>query len=570
MKNLTNYILRSNGEEFTRTFKVKSIMVLNEANKIPRARILLIDGDVSMQDFELSNSGFFDPGNEFEIEIGYENEVHLVFKGIITRHSIKVRENTSELELECKHKAVKLTLNQGNRFFYDVTDREIIEEILGAESIDHFVGEAPDYKHQQIVQFASADWDFILSRTDANGMLVFSEGDRLNIVPPNMDQEEVLSCEYGRNVLEFEASINNEYQTPRVEAKAWSPDNQEVITSEGSAGFSNPLGKVDSATLAQAWGQSSSSLQHHGNLTEDELTAWSGSRATKNELAKVIGRVRIKGSHEVLPGKLIKLEGFGDRFSGAALVTGIRHELQKGNWTTDVQFGLSPEWFLLKTSKPALFSQALLPAVQGCHIGVVTGLEDPDGSFRVKVKIPVLNEGEEGVWARIIQTYAGSEYGAFFYPEIGDEVVVGFLNDDSRHAVLLGSLHSNGHPAPENPTDENNKKGIYTRSGLTLTFDDENKIVEIATSSGNKISLDESAQSINITDEHSNSVVMKSGSISLESQGDIEMKSVGNIKLEAVNINMKASGKFTAEGNAGADVKSSGIAVLKGALVQIN
>ena len=545
-------------------------MVLNEANKISRARILLIDGDVSTQDFELSNSEFFDPGNEFEIEIGYENKVHNVFKGIITRHSIKVRENTSELELECKHKAVKLTLNQGNRFFYGLTDKEIIEEILGAESIDHFVGEAPDYTHQQIVQFASSDWDFILSRTDANGMLVFSEGDQLNIVPPNMDQEEVLSCEYGRNVLEFEASINNENQTPGVEAKAWSPDNQEVLTLEGSAGFSNPLGKVDSATLAEAWGQGSSLLQHTGNLTEDELTAWSSARTTKNELSKVIGRVRIKGSHEVLPGKLIKLEGFGDRFSGAALVTGIRHELQKGNWTTDVQFGLPPEWFLLKTGKPTLFSQELIPAVQGCHIGVVTGLEDPEGGFRVKVKIPVLNEDEEGVWARITQIYAGNDYGSFFYPEIGDEVVVSFLNNDPRHAVVLGSLHSNAHPATENPDDGNHKKGIYTRSGLKLTFDDENKVIEIATSSGNKIIMDESAQSISITDEHSNSVVMKSGSISLESQGDIEMKSVGNIKLEGVNIDIKASGKFTAEGSAGADVKSSGIAVLKGALVQIN
>ena len=570
MKNVTNYILRSNGEEFARTFKVKSIMVLNEANKISRARILLIDGDVSQQDFELSNADFFDPGKEIEIEIGYENELHNVFKGIITRHSIKVREKTSELELECKHKAVKLTLNQGNRFFYNLTDKDIIGELLESEDIEHVIGESPNYSHQQIVQFASSDWDFLLSRIDANGLLVFSEGDRLNIVPPNLDQEEVLSCEYGRNVLEFEASINNEFQTSGVKAKTWSPDTQEVLTSEGSTGFSNPLGKVDSATLAEVWGADSSLLHHTGNLTEDELAAWSSARATKNELSKVIGRVRIKGSHEVLPGKLIKLEGFGDRFSGDALVTGVRHELQKGNWTTDVQFGLPPDWYLTRTGKPAMYYQDLLPAVQGCHIGVVTALEDPEGSFRVKVKIPVLNEDEEGVWARIIQSYAGSEYGSFFYPEIGDEVVVGFLNNDPRHAFVLGSLHSNARPANENPDDENNKKGIYTRSGLKMTFDDKNKIIEITTSSGNKISLDESAQSISIIDEHSNSMVMKSGSISLESQGDIKMKSVGNINMEGVNIEIKASGKFTAEGIAGADVKSSGIAVLKGALVQIN
>lgn len=570
MKNVTNYILRSNGEEFAPSFKVKSIMVLNEANRIARARILLIDGDTSQQDFGLSNSSFFDPGNEFEIEIGYENEVHNVFKGIITKHSIKIRENSSELELECKHQAVKLTLNRDNRFFDDLTDKEIIGEILEAEGIEHFIGDSPEYSHQQIMQFESSNWDFLLSRTDANGLLVFSEGDRLNIVPPNMDQEEVLSCEYGRNVLEFEASINNEFQMTGVEAKAWSPDLQEVLISKGSAGFSNPLGNVDSATLAEALGAGSFSLQHSGSLSEEELISWSSARATKNELSKVIGRVRIKGSHEVLPGKLIKLVGVGDRFSGAALITGVRHELQKGNWTTDVQFGLAPEWFLSKGGKPATLSQDLLPTLEGCYIGVITGLEDPNGGFRVKVKIPVLNQDEEGGWARITQAYAGKDYGAFFYPEIGDEVVVVFVNNDPRHAVILGSLHSNAHPATENPDDENNKKGFYTRSGLKLTFDDSKKLIEMATSSGNKISIDESGQRIRISDEHSNSIVMKSGSIALESKGDIEIKSVGNIKLEGVNVDIKASGKFTAEGSTGADVKSSGIAVLKGALVQIN
>ena len=44
---------------------------------------------------------------------------------------------------------------------------------------------------------------------------------------------------------------------------------------------------------------------------------------------------------------------------------------------------------------------------------------------------------------------AGKERGTFFRPEIGDEVVVGFLNDDPRHPVILGMCHSSAKPAPE-------------------------------------------------------------------------------------------------------------------------
>ncbi|MGB6152071.1 MAG: type VI secretion system tip protein VgrG [Pricia sp.] len=572
MKSVTNYILRSDGEAFARNFKVKSIVVLHEANRISRAKILLLDGNVSDQDFSLSNTDFFIPGRELEIDIGFENDVQNVFKGIIVRHGIKVTDtNTSTLEIECKHQSVKLTLNKKNSFFYNKSDKQIVEQILSEESIDFQILDWPEYTHEQVAHYASTNWDYIVSRADTNGLLVFTDEDGLIIGPPDLDQEEVLNCEYGSNVMEFEACINNEYQTPKVKSKAWSPDNQGILVAEGTPSFTNALGNLDSAALAEVWGKQSSLFQHTGNITEDELTAWSNAKATKNELAKIIGRVRVKGTHEVQVGKVITLSGFGDRFVGKALATGIRHELQNGNWTVDIQFGISPEWFLSKSKVPEGASNGLVPSVEGCQIAVVTQLEeDPLGSFRVKVKIPIIDDEEEGLWARLVRPYAGDGYGHCFYPEIGDEVIVGFLSDDPRHAFIIGAVHSSARPAPESATDDNHLKGIYTRSGLKMTFDDDQKIIEIATPSGNIIKIDESGQTIKITDEHSNFLEMKSDGITLDSKKDINIKAAKDLHLEGVNIALKASGKFEAEGTAGADVKSSAIAVLKGSLVQIN
>ena len=572
MKNVTNYILRSDGEEFAHVFKVKSIMVLHTANRISRAKLILLDGDVSEQKFKLSDHEFFKPGKTLEIEVGFENDLQPIFTGIITKHAIKIKDaNASSLEVECKHKAVQLTLNRYNQFFYDQDDQEIVEGILDNENIAYNSSDWVGFAHAQMVQFESTNWDFILARAAANGLMVFNEEDRVVIGAPNMDQEEVLHCEYGANVLEFEAAMNNEIQLKKVERTAWSSEDQAVQSVEGTSSYENIQGNLSTDNLADVWGDRSAKQQHGGELSTEELTAWSNAGATEKELSKIEGRVRISGTHAVAPGKVIKLTGFGERFSGKTLVTGVRQELQKGNWTTDIQFGATSAWQMANLMGHARPANALVPPVIGCQVGVVTQLEDdPESSFRVKVKIPILNEQEEGIWARITQPYAGDNYGFCFYPEIGDEVVVGFLNDDPRNAIILGSVHSSGKPAPIDGSDDNHIKGIHTRSGLTVVWDDENKTIVIATPSGNSVTLDETNQKIEIVDEHSNQIEMSSEGIVLESSKNVSIKASTDLSMEAVNIKLKATGKFEAEGSGGADLKSSGIAVLKGSVVQLN
>jgi hypothetical protein len=61
-----------------------------------------------------------------------------------------------------------------------------------------------------------------------------------------------------------------------------------------------------------------------------------------------------------------------------------------------------------------------------------------------------------------------------------------------------------------------------------------------------------------------------SAGIVLESSGDISVKASGDLNLEGANVNIKASAQLKGEGGSGAEISSSGTAVLKGSLVQIN
>ena len=165
---------------------------------------------------------------------------------------------------------------------------------------------------------------------------------------------------------------------------------------------------------------------------------------------------------------------------------------------------------------------------------------------------------------------AGENRGAFFRPEIGDEVIVGFINDDPNHAVVLGMLHSSAKPAPLVASDDNHEKGFFTRSEMKILFNDEKKSIAIETPAGKKIILDEDAGTIVIEDENSNVFTLDSSGVVMETAGDFSIKASGDLNLEGTNVNVKANAQFKAEGSAGAEVSTSAVAVLKGSLVQIN
>jgi uncharacterized protein involved in type VI secretion and phage assembly len=177
---------------------------------------------------------------------------------------------------------------------------------------------------------------------------------------------------------------------------------------------------------------------------------------------------------------------------------------------------------------------------------------------------------DDGIWARLATADAGNNRGWVVRPEIGDEVVLGFLNDDPRFAVVMGSLHSSKNAAPLPAADDNDAKGWTTRSGIKFMVDDKKKTVEISTPAGNSLVMDEDAKTITLKDQNNNKIEMSSSGITIESAKDIVLKATADIKADGINIQSKASGAFKAEGSGAAELKSSAQTVVKGSIVMIN
>ncbi len=568
---LATFRILVDGAEITSEYNIVSIMVTKSTNKIPVAQIKYLDGDVAKEDFEVSNSDYFVPGQEIEILAGYHSKENTIFKGIIVCHGIKTRKNKpSLLIVDCRDKAVKMTVGRKNAYYQDLADSDIIEEIVGEYGFESDI-EPTQPSHKEMIKYYTTDWDFIVSRSEVNGKLVFVDDGKISAKAPDTSQDPALELVYGATMMEFEAEMDARNQLSGAKCSSWDFGSQEMIEEESDEPDFNGHGNVDASTLADVIGLEEFSLRHTGKVVDKELKSWADARILKSRLAKIIGRVKCQGFGEIKPGNMLNLSGVGERFNGASFVTSVRQHLTSDNWETDIQFGLSSKWFSKNVDIIDTPAAGLLPAVRGLQIGVVTQLQDdPDGEDKILVRMPVVDPEGEGIWARIASLDAGENRGAFFRPEIGDEVVLGFLNDDPRDLIMLGMLNSSAKPAPITASDDNHEKGFVTRSEMKLIFNDDEKSVTVETPNGNTVVLSDKEGSITLEDENSNIVEMNSDGITIESPGDINIKASGDVNIEGTNTTVKAGAQYKAEGSSGAEMSTSAIAVVKGSLVQIN
>ncbi len=567
---LVTYQILVDEKEIPGTYPVLAIQVRKEFNRIAMARIVFYEGTPSDRNFEISNSAFFVPGKKIQINAGYHSDNKMIFKGIVIRHSVKVRGGKSSLTVECKDETVKMTVGRKSRYFYDSTDSDVFDELIKEYGLEKSL-EKTSYKHEKLVQYNASDWDFMVARAQANGKLCFTDNGKLIIQKPNTSQEPLETVAHGLTIMDFDAEIDARNQFSKISALSWNAADQEISKIEAKKASVKTSGNLNSSELSDVIGLKDFELRYGGSLNETEAQDWADSKMLFQQMAKIRGRVRFQGIDKINPGSILKLEGIGERFDGNIFISGVQHNISKGLWTVDAQFGLDPVWFSETYDINDAPAAGLIPAVKGLQYGVVSQLQDdPQGENRIMVTLPVVDSAEQGIWCRVATLDAGENRGSFFLPEIGDEVLVGFINEDPNNAVIVGMLNSSAKPAPLTAEDENNIKGFVTRSEMKFLFDDDKKSVTIETPAGKKVIIDEDAGEITLQDENSNTLKMNKDGISIESGKDLIMKATGDVTIEGMNIEITGQAEVKASGNAGTEISSSASTTIKGSIVQIN
>ncbi|MCB2182642.1 MAG: type VI secretion system tip protein VgrG [Desulfobulbaceae bacterium] len=581
-----SFTIEVDGQAVSSALQLTSVVVNREVNRIPWARVIIVDGETNTSDFAVSNEETFIPGKELVVKAGDSGDETRIFKGIITSHRLKVRPGgQSYLFVEARDAAFKMTLNPKNVLFEELTDSDIMEEVLGNYSDLTPDVEATEATHLRMVQHRATDWDFVMARARVNGKLLFVSDGELKIAAPSVNETPALTLTYGANIMEVDLEMDARYQATSLKTKAWSQADQEIVEAEAADPDSPEQGNIDAAALAEAAGSQEVELYDSGLSDEGALQAWADARLNWQRLARIRGSIRFEGNADPQPGMTVELAGLGDRFNGNAFVSGIRHELYDGGWTSDIAIGLPENLF--PDDMDSCCRAELLPAISGLHIGKVLQLQDdPDGAERILVHIPMITPDGSGLWARWASVDAGNNRGFVWRPEIDDEVVVGFLGGDPRSPVVLGGLHSAANPAPIEASDDNFEKGYVSKSEMRFHFDDDKKIITIETPGGHQLFLDEDDSSIRIVELNGNTVTLNSDGITMDSPADFTLTCSGNATIEAggnieltasgdmtasgSNVTVEASASATVSGSGGAELSSGGQTKVEGSLVMIN
>lgn len=202
-------------------------------------------------------------------------------------------------------------------------------------------------------------------------------------------------------------------------------------------------------------------------------------------------------------------------------------------------------------------------------------------------------------WVRVMTGYGGDGFGNYWLPEIGTEVLVGFIHGNMNMPVVLGCLWNGKDKLPTGAADEKNEtKTVITKGGHKILFSDVKgkEKITVTTPKELEVLLDDEKEIIHLKDkENGNSLVMdcKNGKIDVKAKQEISLtigtKEVvkadantvkvtsGTIQLDAQQ-SLKLAGQTTSLEGTSVKVKAdgelglnaSGMAQLKGSMVKIN
>lgn len=175
----------------------------------------------------------------------------------------------------------------------------------------------------------------------------------------------------------------------------------------------------------------------------------------------------------------------------------------------------------------------------GVYEALVSNVNDPEKEGRIKIKMPWFDPDMETEWCRVRQFYAGNGYGAFYMPELGDEVLIAFVQGDMRYPIILGGLYNGTDKPPSHRDDQTDQKMLRTKAGHVFVLDDSpgkecvrittkgghefnlsdsDKKAEVKTSGGHNIALEDGGSKVTIQTSGGQSITLTPGTATLKAQ----------------------------------------------------
>ena len=514
------------------------------------------------------DSPLLDVGNPVEIsgETGEEEraEKALLMKGEITAIEPELTEDSGvTVMVRGYDKSHRLHRGKKTRTFLQISDSDIVQKIAQENGLAAQV-EKTSQSYDHVFQDYQTDMEFLQDRARRVGYYIYVEDDKLYFRSKPSTSGQLISLEWGQNLLNFQARLTTAEQVNQVEVHGWDIKQKKAIIGKSTTPSGTPTvdGKDHGGDAAKkAFGMKSEEVVNdHPVWTQGEADALAQAVLDDKCHAFFHGEGTCRGNPKVRAGVEVELKGIGNRFSGRYRISRAVH-----------RYGLSGYAMVFEISglRANTLGQLLANNGNGSRgnsvmVGIVTNSKDPENMARVKVKYPTISDQLESDWVRVATPMAGPGRGFLFVPEVNDEVLIAFEHGDMDKPYIVGALW-NGKDKPPEASDKTvggdgkvQRRIIQTRSGHIIALDDtdgKENISIIDKTGNNSIEIDSAKNTLTIkTDgpiimETKDDVTIKGKNIILDATADANMKARNNINLEATS-------KAILKGTAGADVQS--------------
>ena len=325
LNEIASFDIKVGGTQIESSYKLFRIQIFKEVNKLSRATISIMGGDPKENNFDESEESIFATGSEVEISLGYEQSNILVFKGIISKHALQIKKGfqtsatNNLLIIECVDKAVKLTNTYTTEIYEDKLDSDIITMLIsnapGVTKTVSFTSVINDF----LPKYNCNDWDFIIQRAEANGMIVLNSDNVITVTEPKpLLTIPELTLTYGNGMIDFHAEVDATTQYSTFDIISYDPFNEEAVSSVSQEPSLVDQGNLEGLTISKDVSPSKNELSISSILTSSEAKNIADAYLMKSRLSRLVGKICVKGINNIDIGSIVTLVGFGARFSGMA------------------------------------------------------------------------------------------------------------------------------------------------------------------------------------------------------------------------------------------------------------
>lgn len=422
-------------------------------------------------------------GKKAKLTIGDVKGAHRRVHGLVRRFELSHQSGNqrARYRFELVPLAHRLTLKTDCRIFQQKSVKDIVEEVLGAWSIEaHDLALTGSYATREYcVQYRESDWAFINRLMEEEGIFYYFEhgddeaklviGDSPsahNPIPGNAlvtfrpetgalgdAHEHVTRLAFGEEVLSGKVTLRDyNFKTPSLDLEA----SKAADLEQECEVYDFPGRYPDTGVgggLAERLLEARQVYRKSGHGAGTALRFMAGQKFELGDNADddirddlnieyLITRVQHRGMEPAIAAES-KVEAYTNTFSVIP---------------ADVPF--RPQHRIPK------------PRIHGAQTAVVTGPggeeihTDEHGRIKVQFHWDRLGNNDENssCWVRVAQPWAGAGWGSVFIPRIGMEVVIDFLEGDPDRPLCTGSVYHASNVPPYGLPGEKTKSTLKSNT----------------------------------------------------------------------------------------------------------